>query len=592
MVQAIQTPSLLASPIQVACGSPTIACSECVVNILTVLVAYANLSVFDFGTLGRCISNTTVYLLSQGATLVALDSLRDCPSTPFPVPPDTVCEVTLNESTALAAFSAAASNQCSERLVNTFVTQQYSCGANTTCLSETLLCRPGGCTDMLITPFIAAGLAPEYNKLGACLYAYAPLIMRSRIPYQVLTRVSSCPARGGSGAATSTRPFPVTTVAVAVALGGAALLLMFAAMVTTTRLRRQRLLLEMSMSQHGSEHPIEMTGRGSIGSVYGSDAERGLGPTLIAKQDVVLGDQLGVGGFSTVYLARWRGTSVAAKVFVPSQAGLAASMVTGEFQPIGALLGSGSQAAAVLLPQHEHELRVLTALRHPNVCAVYGFVLEPPMLIIEFCEGGSLAQLLKHSRLAELPWGMRVAIGAGVACGLEFLHAQRVVHCDLKSANVVLTANRTPKLCDFGLSTLREGLDGGAQSGAARSLRGTPRFMAPEVMQGAEPQAPADVYGLGCVLHDLAHVGVGGEAEASTAGGLQADTSSSAALNLPDLIAHRLRAGFAVSLGAHVPTRLAALLRACLAEAPEARPSASDVLEELQLLEGEAAQWL
>ena len=69
-------------------------------------------------------------------------------------------------------------------------------------------------------------------------------------------------------------------------------------------------------------------------------------------------------------------------------------------------------------------------LRSPNICALYGLVvpnsstLTPPILVMELCGGGSLAKLLRERTLQTLPWVKRAEIGAGVACGVDFLHTQ------------------------------------------------------------------------------------------------------------------------------------------------------------------------
>ena len=153
---------------------------------------------------------------------------------------------------------------------------------------------------------------------------------------------------------------------------------------------------------------------------------------VISRDAVVLGDCLGTGGFAKVHAARWNGTPVAAKVF--HQGRLVAPRGAsrgGSFFTSGTAHGAAPAALVA-------EMQVLAALRHPNICAVYGIVAQPnTWLVMELCAGGSLMALLKRSSLDSLDWAARHDIGVGVASGVDFLHSQSppVIHRDLKVRN-------------------------------------------------------------------------------------------------------------------------------------------------------------
>ena len=77
---------------------------------------------------------------------------------------------------------------------------------------------------------------------------------------------------------------------------------------------------------------------------------------------------------------------------------------------------------------------------------------------------------------------------------MAYLHGRKVLHCDLKSSNVLIDPNWTVKLCDFGLSRIKEKLN--KKCGRV----GTPHWMAPEILRGEEYVETSDVYSFGMIL--------------------------------------------------------------------------------------------
>ena len=184
---------------------------------------------------------------------------------------------------------------------------------------------------------------------------------------------------------------------------------------------------------------------------------------MLLGEELVVGDLIGSGGYARVHRAAWNGTQVAAKCFEPlpwlnpmnlnrwesgPSFGLKVNAGADSHTDSRSLLGGSSVDSQDKIGSLMQELQLLQSLRHPNICAVYGLVLRPPMLVIELATAGSLAALLKRSSLTSLQWHARVSIATGVAAGVEFLHAQDppVIHRDLKSANVVLSDTLVPKV--------------------------------------------------------------------------------------------------------------------------------------------------
>ncbi len=151
-------------------------------------------------------------------------------------------------------------------------------------------------------------------------------------------------------------------------------------------------------------------------------------------------------------------------------------------------------------PAGRHEFEALTRVRHPAVVAVYEVGVSPdgvPFYTMEYVPGLPADRALSPD---DRPATYFVA--ARVAHGLEVLHAARVVHGDLKPANLVVLPGdrpgalpRTVRLVDFGLATLIER--------PGQGHVGTPGYAAPEVVAGATPNAASDLYGLGATLYSI-----------------------------------------------------------------------------------------
>src|SRR5690348_18275649 len=119
-------------------------------------------------------------------------------------------------------------------------------------------------------------------------------------------------------------------------------------------------------------------------------------------------------------------------------------------------------------------------MRHPNIVDVYDFgeYEGTPYMIVEYVAGGSLASKMAHGRLDQ---ETAIRILRGIAAGLDYAHAHGVVHRDVKPANVLLTAEESPVLADFGLAKLMQGSSLKSMTGVTT---GTPAYMAPEQVTG------------------------------------------------------------------------------------------------------------
>lgn len=145
-----------------------------------------------------------------------------------------------------------------------------------------------------------------------------------------------------------------------------------------------------------------------------------------------------------------------------------------------------------------HDGAVAARVQGPNLVRVHaqGRTGQWAWLAMEHAAGGDLARKVG----AALPRSDVLALVRQAAEALAQLHRQGLVHRDVKPANFLLRADGTLMLADFGL-VVATGEGGEAQ--AAGALFGTPRYVAPEQLQGAPAAPAADVYSLGVLLHEL-----------------------------------------------------------------------------------------
>ena len=177
----------------------------------------------------------------------------------------------------------------------------------------------------------------------------------------------------------------------------------------------------------------------------------------------MLGEKIGEGGFGAVYRARdtWLDRDVALKLLKPAAAGRA--------------------AAGLRIIE---EARTLARVRHPNVVTVHGADLHDGRvgLWMELVRGRTLAQIVA----AQGPFSAREAAGIGqeLCRALAAVHAEHLVHRDIKAQNVMRESGGRIVLMDFGAGH-------------------TPLYLAPETLADGEPTVASDIYALGVLLYHL-----------------------------------------------------------------------------------------
>ena len=194
-----------------------------------------------------------------------------------------------------------------------------------------------------------------------------------------------------------------------------------------------------------------------------------------------LHEELGRGAMGVVYRAHDPviGRDVAVKTMHLSEAGTGMSReeLVGRFQT---------------------EARAAGLLTHPNIVVVFDAGEEEGIFYItmELVEGRSLQTMLDGRQVFSFPRVMKLM--EQVCSALDFAHQRNVVHRDIKPANLMLTADETVKITDFGTAKI-------LQIGTAQTshVMGTPSYMSPEQVKGKPVDGRSDIFSLGVILYEL-----------------------------------------------------------------------------------------
>lgn len=153
-----------------------------------------------------------------------------------------------------------------------------------------------------------------------------------------------------------------------------------------------------------------------------------------------------------------------------------------------------------VVERFERESRAAAQLNHPNTVRIYDTGAEGDLvyLVMEYVDGPSLREVLRAR--GPLDPAVVAALGEQVASALGDAHLHGLVHRDVKPANILIAADGTVKVTDFGIAKALSGAD--ATLTSPGTVVGTAAYVAPEQLEDASVDARADVYALGVVLHE------------------------------------------------------------------------------------------
>jgi serine/threonine-protein kinase len=206
---------------------------------------------------------------------------------------------------------------------------------------------------------------------------------------------------------------------------------------------------------------------------FAADLPRDFGPYELIRE-------IGRGGMGVVYEARQKGLdrSVAVKMILASH--LASPDSVRRFQA---------------------EAKAAARMRHSNIVHIHdvGQLHGQDFFAMEYIGGQSLAQRIAQGSV-DVPTTVRLV--ATVARAVEHLHQQGIIHRDLKPSNILVDAEGSPYVTDFGLAKV---FSGGSDMTATGVIAGTPSYMAPEQASGrrADIGPATDIYSLGAILYEL-----------------------------------------------------------------------------------------
>lgn len=210
----------------------------------------------------------------------------------------------------------------------------------------------------------------------------------------------------------------------------------------------------------------------------------------------------------------------------------------------------------------QNEIRILSAVNHPNIIRYLEHFEDGTLIFIamEYADGGDLGQRLKERKKSDSPEPfdpkLIMFLFLQICMAIKFLHDKRILHRDLKTANVFLTSKNVVKLGDFGISTVLQNT-----MACAKTVCGTPYYFSPELCQSKPYNNKSDVWSLGVILYEMCTLNRPFNAK-----------------SLRDLL-KKILVGQYDPIPETVPTEIRQLCAALLQVNPAQRPSVNRVLE-------------
>ncbi|WJZ85033.1 hypothetical protein VitviT2T_004601 [Vitis vinifera] len=192
-----------------------------------------------------------------------------------------------------------------------------------------------------------------------------------------------------------------------------------------------------------------------------------------------MGTAFAQGAFGKLYRGEYNGDDVAIKILERPE--------------------NSPERAQVMEQQFQQEVMMLATLKHPNIVRFIGACRKPLAwcIVTEYAKGGSVRQFLMRRQNRSVPLKLAVKQALDVARGMAYVHGLGFIHRDLKSDNLLIAADKSIKIADFGVARIE------VQTEGMTPETGTYRWMAPEMIQHRPYTQKVDVYSFGIVLWEL-----------------------------------------------------------------------------------------
>ena len=211
----------------------------------------------------------------------------------------------------------------------------------------------------------------------------------------------------------------------------------------------------------------------------GADMEWKLDSSVKAEEVFRVIKEIGKGGFGSIYLME----------HIPSGVQLAGKVISKEVM---------SEAAQKSFMK---EIDLLKKIRTPFTVQYYGSIVfnGRPVILMEYCDRGSIRDLIDYRDLCLTEKQAAIVIHDLLAALVMLKGKYKLMHRDIKSANILLKSNGEIKITDFGISSELNA----ENKFATFSTKGTPYWMAPEVIRGEAQSYPADIWSVGATCVEL-----------------------------------------------------------------------------------------